>query len=1054
MKYLFSAIFFLIAIVGFSQEDELTSYSDIIPASPTAAGYQKYVELSGVNHSSGAVSASIPLYDVKLPKYNIPLTLNYVSNGLKVGDRSGWVGYGWSLSAIGVVTRTVIGHPDEGTSSTVPYNQCIKKILEYDAENKLPLLCSSIPDVNNVEVKDYVKTSNGKDFEPDQYSYSTPTCSGQFYIDHNMNIIKLDHDHVQIVPSFKRNKIESFDIVDTYGNRYTFNEMEFTSTDRYEYTSSWYVSNVKTFSGESISYKYVESSTYSKVNYKSIWTDNLRVVMNTTSPENCKFNGVPSHSQIYGALSCNQIRLQQIMFEGGSIEFSDSKYKDLYYKLDKIRVLSDTDNKVIREIDFRYISKGTEIFIDKISMPSIEDNNSTDYNLNYYSGFPVGDYERSQDIWGFYNGANNTSLVPQIKINGRVYNSGASRDVTEGIAIAGMLKSIEFPTGGKVEYLYEQNTIFGIDTKKIEQDFTVLVPGQITLEDGNVLTIPDLGSNLKLYNLTLPTDKDVTFNVNVLKDKNQAVDNNDYTINVSKFGENATVFELNEFKNQSVTVRLKAGTYIISMETNVTPSKLSLSTSYDVDVEKNINVGGMRLKGIKHIDSDKRTILNKEYDYSLKSNTEKSSGYLISPKPVFEKDVKYYYMYGSDMGIHVGVALTKEVSGCSVNSITSVPMSYTNVSEINGVNNGKTVYNFQKMGDYYSSDISACAIQNIKYESANKMRSKPVTIEMFNEEGNLVYKVYNKYKLLRHKRKSIHNNKFEKMLDRRAWGLRTQIDVYGTEDYFNNYSRNPYVIGYQLYPVYPSYFMLTNEKKVNYFNNEQDSVVTITDYKLLDPDNFNSVTSTTSLSDDIVSVSKYYCKSDVVNYHNSNIDSVVYKTNDIETSKLKYSYTSPYLPRLSSVYNYKGDNCKEYTELKYNGYNKVTEVKTKRDIIAYIWAYGNTKPVLKAVGITFSELEDVIESNGKTINWINDTMKTDEDSVNAFFNKLRDVLPKVFITTYTYEPLKGISSITDPNGRTTYYDYDFYGRLTDVKDDNKFIINSYEYNYMKRSISK
>lgn len=51
------------------------------------------------------------------------------------------------------------------------------------------------------------------------------------------------------------------------------------------------------------------------------------------------------------------------------------------------------------------------------------------------------------------------------------------------------------------------------------------------------------------------------------------------------------------------------------------------------------------------------------------------------------------------------------------------------------------------------------------------------------------------------------------------------------------------------------------------------------------------------------------------------------------------------------------------------------------------------------------------------------------------------------VTTYTYDPMVGVTSITDEKNQTVYYEYDNFNRLIFVKDKNKNILKSYNYNY-------
>ncbi len=51
------------------------------------------------------------------------------------------------------------------------------------------------------------------------------------------------------------------------------------------------------------------------------------------------------------------------------------------------------------------------------------------------------------------------------------------------------------------------------------------------------------------------------------------------------------------------------------------------------------------------------------------------------------------------------------------------------------------------------------------------------------------------------------------------------------------------------------------------------------------------------------------------------------------------------------------------------------------------------------------------------------------------------------MNTYTYDPLIGMTSETDANNQTTYYLYDGLGRLQYIKDNEKNILEKYDYHY-------
>ncbi len=71
---------------------------------------------------------------------------------------------------------------------------------------------------------------------------------------------------------------------------------------------------------------------------------------------------------------------------------------------------------------------------------------------------------------------------------------------------------------------------------------------------------------------------------------------------------------------------------------------------------------------------------------------------------------------------------------------------------------------------------------------------------------------------------------------------------------------------------------------------------------------------------------------------------------------------------------------------------------------------------------------------------------TDAD-IRTELNKLRTGLPNAFVTTYTYKCGIGLVTETDPNGITTYFTYDAFGRLSVIYDKDHNVIKKLCYNY-------
>jgi YD repeat-containing protein len=119
--------------------------------------------------------------------------------------------------------------------------------------------------------------------------------------------------------------------------------------------------------------------------------------------------------------------------------------------------------------------------------------------------------------------------------------------------------------------------------------------------------------------------------------------------------------------------------------------------------------------------------------------------------------------------------------------------------------------------------------------------------------------------------------------------------------------------------------------------------------------------------------------------------------------------------------------------------------------IVYIWGYNQTLPIAKIENATFSDIPTTIY-NAIIAASNADSDTTTENTLRAELDKLRDAslcpnLTRAMITTYTHDPLIGVTSMTDPREDTVYYRYDAFNRLIEVKDRDGNILSENTYNY-------
>lgn len=168
---------------------------------------------------------------------------------------------------------------------------------------------------------------------------------------------------------------------------------------------------------------------------------------------------------------------------------------------------------------------------------------------------------------------------------------------------------------------------------------------------------------------------------------------------------------------------------------------------------------------------------------------------------------------------------------------------------------------------------------------------------------------------------------------------------------------------------------------------------------------------------------------------------------DTWTEQMRYAlFSGMVLPR-SLTTGYNGRWQEQQVCTRYTSRGRLSEFIDKDGMTTTIlWSYENQYPIAVIKNETYA---NVLSLTGGVAASIEDSRPLAGQLETI--NRLRDQLPHAQVTTYTYAPFIGMTSMTDPRGVTTYYTYDSAGRLKEIytrEDDVKTVQESYNYHYL------
>ena len=486
-------------------------------------------------------------------------------------------------------------------------------------------------------------------------------------------------------------------------------------------------------------------------------------------------------------------------------------------------------------------------------------------------------------------------------------------------------------------------------------------------------------------------------------------------------------------------------------------------------------VGGLRIKEMKFKDYGGATLLAKTYTYSdpivmqqprfiylqTFSNDNTRGGLIDYSQSLLDDPILSYPInYNRFMSYENGsFCFTTPYYNPATLDFSGPNVSYINVKESDG--NGSTLYNYNPPLTYPPYLESTMMASKFPYESrmqtstAGKINFK----ETIDKNYNLLRKESTIYKVIKNPASSPARNvsviKFTPIGG-------PKYDSYG-------YPIPDPAVDFSLdYTLQTEKALVDSTKVEDYINGKK--LLATTKYYYNSNAHHQLTISETVTPDGTLIKSAFQYPSDLIgtfplmqNLTNANriaerVVSTTYK-NAIPNSKNVISYeqntkTSNLLLPISvqsTQINTIGTATEvKATEVTYDQYDAVgnlLQYTTKSGVsTTIIWGYNQTQPIAKIEGAKLSDIpQGLITSIINASDYGNASYS--EFNLIAQLNAFKTSLPNYQISTYTYKPLIGVTTITPPSGIREYYFYDTANRLQSVKDSEGKILKEYQYNY-------
>lgn len=1078
----------LLILIG----NNYTAFSQIInpvpekvfSASPDVMAFQKY-NITEVNLYTGKTDVKIPIFEISSGNINVPISLNYDSSGIKVDDRATSVGMGWVLNAGGSIIRIVNDIPDNDAQIGMDYQDGgdtgihIFPIVNRQGNNRK--INARIPVFTTYyRYSNFPNDSPCFNYREDIDENEIDGVNGKYWADSAIPYPG-GYFHPDLPDTF---------IINAPGLSSEFITTNNTQKDIYPNNNAGITTTFLDNSGIKMTSLIIDKRAnpgYGFYNYVNLGENNLSLI-----------NANPYHQIAAGKKIKDFYEFNIANINGVKYKFNEEEVNETFYRPFGIipvpgAICSSNGMDIINSYHANYYNKRIHTW----NLSKIEDsqtNKTVDFSYQTYANpniennilvnTPVNLTISSPQNENSLNKCMIAMYAPNdpynyLKMNSMTKNPKRKRltsiSYEEGtVNFQYGLNRQDYPGENALTEIIVKNSKnvvikrFVLNYSYFDSKENCTDPDckRLRLESVQIFDSGNKSNSYTFdydYTNKLPKRGSLEHDFLGYYNNNGVVDNNSNVLLTPKL-----YFYKNNYTNSILPFQLvnNSNFQIIPGNYSLIPNTSSLtgllkkitypsggSSEFEYEnnqfqyLGENYLSGGARIKSQKLTDNNNQV---KKVSYSYLDQNGKSSGY-INNIPKFGNISDFY----ADSMLAKSFAVYDMAKG-GIELTSGSFVGYSKITETE-INNGCTKYEFSsplefpntpeiRISNQTDPNCIACNCLFIKntsypmitYVDNESRRGKLLTKAIYNSASQILDQEKNDYSY-----RVLQTFPFEITI-----GFGGQEETCTT-----SYREGISLTIKSNLPV--SQNLLVKKTNSTYLNN--NVVSTVTDFQY--DSNFPFVTNEiyhSGLSNIKTEKAYSYFSSQLTaqpilsnliaqNKINEVVVEKVYRDNVLlDTKQINYKDFGSGLVLPKSISTAAGSQVLEeqsVVDLRDNKGN-ILQYHDKSGVnISIIYGYNQSQPIAKIENAAYNDVSSYV-SNLQSI-----SNTGTESSMIAALNNFRNAFPNAMITTYTYLPLVGISTITDAKGNAATYSYDSFGRLEFVKDGQGNLVSQNQYYY-------